>query len=46
MLVSQTGPFGKLYTNFSDSALAQNLLRIPFESLFLEPEAHFGGDLA
>lgn len=45
MIVSQNGPCGKLYTNFNHSVLAQNLLRIPTEDLFLELEAYFVGDL-
>lgn len=45
MIVSQSGPSGKIYTNFNHSVLAQNLLRISNEDLFLEPETHFVGDL-
>ena len=44
-IVNQNDPFGKLYTKFNHSALAQNLWRIPFDDLFLELEAHFMRDL-
>lgn len=41
---SQNGPFGKLHTYFNHSILAQKLLRIPFDNLFLEPK-HILGEI-